>query len=344
MNDVGKSHLDEISAHVERHFGPIGNVLHEIRSETVHVDILCVEPTTDRPWRTLVTSGMSDLAMTLPPEAAAGTPRHVELVLSLAADHPMDQLAWEDEGCYWPIRKLKVLARMPHQLGSCFGANHTMATSPPEPVAPGVPFVALATLELLTPEARRLRCADGTEITFLQVVALHADELAEKLEQGGARLAGLFDHELLRIVGNDRQSLTGGPLHEVMARYHRGRAFAFTATGLLAATIVCDFLACLADDSRLPWGRLGFGIALVGWLVQGGKKARFTAIVLQAIGAVLGSAILARDGLPTTRHAQLLFAIPAWIASAWLLWRGPEVAFWFRVKAVRSRDVASVDP
>lgn len=343
MSDLGTSHVDEITAHVERRFGPVGRVFHELLSEVVHVDILIVEPTRDRPWRTLVTSGMSDRAMTLPPDAPTTTPRHVELVLTLPAEHPMDRDAWDDERVYWPIRKLKMLARMPHQLGMCFAANHTMATDPPEPVAPEVPFTALATLDLLDPDARRVTCADGTEIAFLQVVALHPDELAEKIAHGGSQLVELFDSELLRIVTNDRPSLTGGPIEVVMARYRRGRAFALLAIGLLSATIVADFLACLADDVRLPWGRVGFGMALVGWLAQGGKKSRIVAIALMLLGAAMAVPILARDGLPTVRHAYLLFAIPAWLASAWLLWRGPQVAFWFRVNAVRARDVARVD-
>ena len=56
-------HLEEVTAHVERHFGAVASVFHEILPDRLHIDVLMVMPTAARPWITLVTSGMSDLPL-----------------------------------------------------------------------------------------------------------------------------------------------------------------------------------------------------------------------------------------------------------------------------------------
>ena len=59
-------HIETISNHIEEHVGPVSQVLHELVSDLVHVDIHQVSPTKSRPYHTLITSGMSDRPMTLP--------------------------------------------------------------------------------------------------------------------------------------------------------------------------------------------------------------------------------------------------------------------------------------
>ena len=52
-----------IEDHVERHLGPIESVFHELVSEYVHLDVLVVEATEERPFHYPVTSGMSSRPM-----------------------------------------------------------------------------------------------------------------------------------------------------------------------------------------------------------------------------------------------------------------------------------------
>lgn len=59
-------YLETINKHIERHFGADGFVLHEDKSSTIHVDVHVVPPKASRSYFTLVTSGMSDLAMHMP--------------------------------------------------------------------------------------------------------------------------------------------------------------------------------------------------------------------------------------------------------------------------------------
>ena len=90
----GEACLAQISAHIEQHLGPIASVFHEILSDTVHLDVHIVPPNAHSPHLRLVTSGMSDLPMTLPDGVEA--PRYMELMLSLPGDWPVDQRDFDD--------------------------------------------------------------------------------------------------------------------------------------------------------------------------------------------------------------------------------------------------------
>lgn len=63
---TGEGSLEEISDHIEKYVGKIDMVFHEIVSDQVHIDVHWVKPTEERPFHTLITSGMSDKEMTTP--------------------------------------------------------------------------------------------------------------------------------------------------------------------------------------------------------------------------------------------------------------------------------------
>jgi hypothetical protein len=97
--------LEHITNHVERYIGKIETVWHEIISDLVHIDVHWVQPTAERPYHTLVTSGMSDRPMTVPEGAENFC--YGELVLCLPQEWPISEGAFKDEKNYWPIRLLK---------------------------------------------------------------------------------------------------------------------------------------------------------------------------------------------------------------------------------------------
>src|SRR5690606_8799898 len=70
---------DEIRAHVERHLGRLREVLRE-GTDPDEIEILHVPPQETRPVRTLVTCGMSDYPMSVPPGSKA--PRYIELMVT----------------------------------------------------------------------------------------------------------------------------------------------------------------------------------------------------------------------------------------------------------------------
>ncbi|MCA8973725.1 MAG: suppressor of fused domain protein [Planctomycetes bacterium] len=331
---AGGDHLEAIRAHVERHFGPVTMVWHETVSDLDHLDVLVVEPSDDRPLWTLVTSGVSERAMTVP--AGVATPRFAELVMHVAIGHPMRQDALQDERNNWPIRQLEQLARRSRESGTWLGPGQTIAGDPPRPVAPGVPFCAMAIVELLEPEVRRLRVGDDKEIAFYQVLALHPEELRARLA-GELDLEEMFDDDVLRAIYNTRPPLLLDAA-EIGAAYRRGQLLTRIAVVLLGVTIAGDATGCLADGAALPWFRIGFGAVLLALILGGSGFARWFGIAMAVVAAVAGGFELLGAGLPTWRHVATAASIPLWLLGAGLLWFGSVVGVW---SAARKNDGGS---
>jgi suppressor of fused protein SUFU len=124
--------IERITDHIERHFGKIALVWHEMIFDLVHVDVHWVQPTAERPYHTLVTSGMSDKQMTAP-EGAADF-RYGEVMLCLPAEWKLSQDALKDQRNYWPIELLKSTARFPHEYDTWISFGHTITNGdPPRP-------------------------------------------------------------------------------------------------------------------------------------------------------------------------------------------------------------------
>jgi len=204
----GHSHLDAISAHIEHHLGPVSTVLHEIVSDTVHVDIHVVPPCEACPNTRLVTSGMSDLPMHLPDDVEVSP--YLELMLTLPGDWPLDREQLQEERNYWPIRLLKTLARLPHKHNTWLGLTHTVPNGDPaQPYAPGVAFDgAILLLALSAPEDfDTLVIDDNTSIEFLSVVPLYPQEMALKLREGADALIDLLsDNDIGDVIEPGRHN------------------------------------------------------------------------------------------------------------------------------------------
>src|SRR5687767_2972399 len=95
-----EANIQIISDHIARHIGEPATVYHEIISNLVHIDVHIVKPTSERNFYTLVTSGMSDQPMTVPPAAADFA--YGELLLCLPPDWPMEQNDFKEPRHYWP--------------------------------------------------------------------------------------------------------------------------------------------------------------------------------------------------------------------------------------------------
>lgn len=190
----GEECIEEISNHIEAHLGEIKTVFHEVVSDTVHIDVHIVNPTDDFPFVRLVTSGMSDLPMTIPD--GSDVPSYVELMLTLPGDWRLDQESFADEEWYWPVRLIKYLARFPHKYETWLGWGHTVPNgAPAEPYAPSTALCGAIILPSVTvpDEFQRLRISDEKEITFYCVVPLYKDEMQLKLRSGSDKLLDRFD-------------------------------------------------------------------------------------------------------------------------------------------------------
>lgn len=199
---AGEECIEQISEHIEKHLGPIETVFHELVSDKVHIDVHFVKPTQDFPFVRLVTSGMSDLPMSTPDDERL--PRHVELLITLPADWKLTQKDMEDERWYWPIRLVKMLARLPHEHRTWLGWGHTVpAGDPPTPYAENTGFCGAMILPSVTvpEEFHVLSIPHVKTITFYAVVPLYENEMNLKLRSGTNELLKRFDkHGVSDIV------------------------------------------------------------------------------------------------------------------------------------------------
>lgn len=185
---------EAIDRHLAAHFGPVDFVLHEIASHLVQVHLYVIGPSEKRPFRTVVTSGMSERPMAVP--EGSGISPYAELMLCLPTDWPLTQAAVQDERTGWPIRVLKEVARLPHEYATWIGEWHSVPNGDPAmPYAPGTPFAGVVVTPMLNvaQEARTIEVGDGTRINLLALIPLHPAEIELKVSQGTDALIAALD-------------------------------------------------------------------------------------------------------------------------------------------------------
>jgi hypothetical protein len=207
--------LELITAHVERHVGPVAQVIHETASQFVHVDILHVLPSEKRDFHVLVTSGMSDRAMNVP---AMNVPacyedcRFAELYLCLPASWPLAPQNFSNERNYWPIRLLQMLGRFPHVFSAWLWIYHSVPNfDPPQAYADSTSLCGamLGPPISLPMDFASLKAPGSPPIYFFSVLPLHQAEMDFKIQNGGEPLmANLFKQGVIAdIVDPARKSV-----------------------------------------------------------------------------------------------------------------------------------------
>lgn len=194
-------HLDKVQSHVERYFGTVELVFHEIMSDRIHLDVLYVKPTTEKPFHTFVTMDMSNIPMTATHEIEGGP--YAELMNCLPKEWKVpDKYDVIGDPETYAIYWLKTLARFPHEHNTWLGSGHTIPNG--DPAQPFAPNTEMSTMLVLEPvgvdkDFWELRVSDDKSIKFFNLVPLYAEEtqlklnkgmeaLLEKLEQHGASL------------------------------------------------------------------------------------------------------------------------------------------------------------
>jgi hypothetical protein len=185
--------IEAIDDHITKHIGPVEMVFHEIVSDHVHIDIHWVKATAERPYHVLVTSGMSDKPMHTPAEIDA--PNYLELCILLPPDWKIDEKAFKDENNYWPVRWLKIVARLPHQYNTWVGYGHTIPNGEnSDPFASGTKLGCVILLPSLTlPQDFFELKTEHKTITFFCLYPLYKEEVDFKMKYGTDKLLDEFD-------------------------------------------------------------------------------------------------------------------------------------------------------
>ena len=182
--------LDALEAHIEKYFGHSDNVFHEIVSPDIHVDIYIVEPTPEKNYYTLITTGMGAHRMDTPPELDEYNLQRAELVIYLPADW---NIQGSDEEDYWPLRWLKILARLPIEQSTWLGWGHTVPNGGPMASNTKLAGVMLIDPENVDEEAAVCELPNGECVNFYQVIPLYQEEMDFKIEHSAEVLLERMD-------------------------------------------------------------------------------------------------------------------------------------------------------
>jgi len=201
--------LEQLSKHITQWWGDAPEVFHEIVSEYVHIDLHLIPATADRPYHTIVTSGMSDRPMKLMPGHEAE--RYCELVMALPPTWPIRSEEIQTEDKWWPFRHLKQTARFPHVYDTRIWYCHTIANEdPPQPFYAGVPFVGgILSVPVLCPkDAWTCTISPEKKVHFFAFVPLHDAELRFAWESGSNALFEKLDGaDINEVITPDRKSV-----------------------------------------------------------------------------------------------------------------------------------------
>jgi hypothetical protein len=205
-SEVAHADDERITKHLERAFGELGMVWHEIVSDRVHIDVHVVPATRERKYLTLVTSGMSARPMAVPAEMEGREQwMHAELCMFLPASWNLERDALSDERNYWPLRLLKSLARLPHDFNTWLGWGHSIPNGDPaEPYAPGtklagaivIPPFVLGESFFIVPGEPALHIFQVLPVTPAEMdykLARGLDGLLERMEQRDKDIYGPID-------------------------------------------------------------------------------------------------------------------------------------------------------
>lgn len=200
--------LEEYESFVSESLGEYQQVLHEIVSPDIHLDIITIPPSAETPFYTLVTMGMGAYSMQVPRELKKHRLEHAELLLYLPADWNLQS---SDERDYWPIRYLKVLARLPLQCNTWLGYSHTVhANEDMAPLADNTQFNSFVLLKGRNQQGEELdlQLSSGKRIHFYQLFPLYQEELEYDFNHSLEDLLDLFieDFNIISPIDINRKN------------------------------------------------------------------------------------------------------------------------------------------
>ena len=197
---------DVVEAHLERYFGPCDNVFHEILSPDIHVDIYIMKPTPERNYYVLSTFGMGAHRMNVPEELAGKKLERAEIIVTLPPDWKVTE---SGEEWYWPIRWLKILARLPINEDGWLGWGHTVANPDDAPFAENTKLCGLVLTQPQGFDEDAVCCPlpGGDEVNFYHMIPLTFEEMQFKLAHDAQTLLERFTPEQLAVVDIHRESV-----------------------------------------------------------------------------------------------------------------------------------------
>lgn len=200
---------NEIENHIEEHIGKISFVYHEIVSDEIHLDVYVVGPSEKRNIYTLVTYGMSERPMAAP--TGKDGYRFAELVLSLPATWPLTQEDMQSEEIYWPVKWLKIIARLPHDQNTWVSFGHTVPNgAPPKPFSSNTKQCCwiMSFPLLFGRQFGSWKVDELKTINFFSLISIYKEELDFKLKKGAKPLIErLLRNKVNEVINVNRENV-----------------------------------------------------------------------------------------------------------------------------------------
>jgi hypothetical protein len=208
---MDKDSFSIVCRHVEDN---IGKVLHPIEygvPDDIRVRLILVFPTEATGFTTIVTCGMSDKPMVVPPYASQL--RYAELMICLPLSWPLVRDQGKNEP--WPLRLLTKLARYPHRNQTWLSYGHTVPNGDtPRAFGSNTQFCAalLSVPLLFGDEMQKLRVNEDKEINFFTVIPIYQEELEFSEREGSDALLDRLDGDgVTEIIDISRRNVCAGP-------------------------------------------------------------------------------------------------------------------------------------
>lgn len=194
-----EAEMDAIETYITKNFGEHQNVLHEIVSPDLHIDLVIVEPTAERDFYTIVTMGAGAYQMEVP-EGYNG-PDRVEILFNLPKDWKINS---SDEKDYWPLRWLKVLARLSMNYNTWLGWGHTVPAGEPFAENTMLSGVMLTEPYCVQDDTAFCKLPNGDQVAFWQVMPIYEEEMQYKLRNGAESLIEAFGDAFPHVLDISR--------------------------------------------------------------------------------------------------------------------------------------------
>lgn len=196
--------IEEVPAHMERQFDPVAGTFHEIVSDRVHIDVHFVEPNSQLGYRIIFTTGMAMRAMPRGPNEP--WPQLAELMVLLPNEWPFESDRFESPEVFWPIEFMKMVARMPHDMGFCLHADHSIPFHDPPSPAPGTNFGGWLVVDptFWPPSKSVVQLKSGLIVKQYVLMPLTMQEMDYKATQP---TADAFRQRLVQLQGFNENSM-----------------------------------------------------------------------------------------------------------------------------------------
>lgn len=204
--DTMQNETSEILDYITEHFGPIHNTISEIiPGSKVAVNIQIILPTKQHNFTTLVTTGMSDIAMD-ETEENVGT-KFAELIMKLPANWPVGKEDMMNNDYFWPIKWLRMIAHIPHSYDGWLDEGVILPNGePPRPFSSNTELSCI--LLKKSEDIGSFTYSTKKSVDFFNLIPIFEEERSVALQKGHELLLEEFDkHGISEVLDLNRKNI-----------------------------------------------------------------------------------------------------------------------------------------